>query len=291
MTIKKKIIKLLEKKAKELRNLTLDMCEIARTGHVTSSFSCVEILTTLYYGGVLRYDSKNPGWECRDRFILSKGQASPIYYVTLADCGFYPKTWLNTFCKKDGKFGVHLQSNVPGVEITSGSLGHGLGISAGIAYASKMDRVVKDHFLTFVLLGDGELHEGSVWESVMFAGHHRLNNLIAIVDRNGLCATDFTENCISLNPLKNKFESFGWDVQIVDGHSIRELLAAFKDVRAEKRNKPYVIIAETIKGKGSPCIENEILWHARAPVDDNVRIIRNEINNQNFNCRIYKDDN
>jgi len=218
----------LKLKSKELRSMTLDMCEDAGTGHLTSSFSCAEILALLYQGNILRYDPKNPQWEDRDRFILSKGQASPILYVTLADAGFFPKEWLKTFAKKDGKFGVHLQNTVPGVEVSTGSLGHGLGIAAGIALAAKLDR--KEH-LTFVLLGDGECHEGSNWESAMFAAHHHLNNLIVILDRNGQCTISYTENAVRLNPLEEKWKSFGWDVITINGHSFEEFLHALEGYR------------------------------------------------------------
>jgi len=190
----------LKKKANEIRNLILDMCVKGGTGHVTSSFSCTEILTALYYGGILRFDPKNPKWDQRDRFIMSKGQASVILYPILADLGFFPKKWLDTFCKENGKVGVHLQNDVPGVEITAGSLGMGFGIAVGMAMAAKMDR---EHWFTFALLGDGEEYEGSIWEAAMFASHHHLNNLIAIVDRNGQCATDFTENCVGIEPLED----------------------------------------------------------------------------------------
>ncbi|HOK57141.1 MAG TPA: transketolase, partial [bacterium] len=169
-----------EKKAKDLRKLVLDMCVKAGTGHVTSSFSCIEILVALYYGGILKYKVDNPKWEKRDRFILSKGQASPILYVILADLGFFPISACDKFCCADGMFGVHLQNDVPGVEITTGSLGHGLGIGAGMAYIAKKEK--RDWFV-FVLLGDGELYEGSIWESALFVSHHKLNNLVAIVDR------------------------------------------------------------------------------------------------------------
>lgn len=264
----------LEKKTLDLRKETLEMCFNAGTGHVTSSFSSAEIFSVLYYGGILKYDSKNPSWEDRDRFVLSKGQASPILYNTLADVGYFPKEWLSTFCQADGKFGVHLQNDVPGVEISSGSLGHGLGIAAGIALAGKMDK--KDYF-TFTLLGDGECYEGSVWESAMFAAHNNLNNLIAIIDRNWQCAVDFTEDCLRLNPLDKKWEAFGWEVKTVDGHSITQLYDALDGFRSRKTSKPYVIIAETIKGKGSEFIESKVMWHARAPNKKEIEIVRGEI--------------
>ena len=251
-----------EEKAKYLRRKVLEMCIKAGTGHVTSSFSTVEILVALYYGEILKYDPKNPKWEKRDRFILSKGQASPILYVILADLGFFPMSACDKFCCADGMFGVHLQNDVPGVEITTGSLGHGLGIGAGMAYIAKQEK--KDWFV-FVLLGDGELYEGSVWESALFVSHHKLNNLIAIVDRNWLCVTDFTENIVKLEPIEKKWESYGWETKRIDGHNFDEIFDALKDVKKRKSEKPLVIIANTIKGKGVSFMENKILWHGIAP--------------------------
>ena len=268
------ILEKLKMKSQHLRLMTLDMCKNAGTGHVTSSFSCAETLAVLYHGNIVRFDPKNPTWEDRDRFILSKGQASPILYVTLADLGFFPKEWLDTFGKKDGKFGVHLQNTVPGVEVSTGSLGHGLGIGAGIALAAKLD---KKDYITFVLLGDGECYEGSIWESALFAAHNNLNNLIVIVDRNGQCATAFTENAVRLNPLDEKWKSFGWDVKTIDGHSVEDFLDALEGFRSRKRDHPYVIIAETIKGKGSPLIESKVHWHARAPTHEEAQIIQRDI--------------
>jgi len=264
----------LENKAKYINNLTLDMCAQAGTGHVTSSFSCTDILVALYHGGILSYDPSNPKWESRDRFILSKGQASPLLYTVLADVGFFPKSELHRFCKADGKFGVHLQNDVPGVEITAGSLGHGLGIAAGMALAARTDR--RNH-LVFALLGDGECYEGSVWEAAMFAGHHRLNNLIAIVDRNWLCVTDFTENCVRLNPLDQKWAAFGWQVVSIDGHSFADIFSALKGVRSRQLNSPLVIIANTVKGKGISFMENEPLWHGMAPKDERAEMARVEL--------------
>ncbi|MCM8768596.1 MAG: transketolase [Candidatus Omnitrophica bacterium] len=258
----------LEHKAQLLRRTVLRMCIGAGTGHVTSSFSCVELLVALYYGGILRHDPKNPGWENRDRFILSKGQASPILYAVLCDRGFFPKTWLKTFCKKNGRFGVHLQHDVPGVEVTTGSLGYGLGIGAGMALAARLNR---QPFLIFVLLGDGECHEGSVWETAMFAGHQELNNLVAIVDRNWLCATDFTENCVRLNPLERKWRAFGWDVRSIDGHSFPHIFKALSGLRLRERNQPLAIIANTVKGKGIDFMENQPLWHGIAPQGKEAR--------------------
>lgn len=264
----------LENKANYMRNQVLDMCIRAGTGHVTSSFSCTEILVALYYGGILRYDVSNPKWEDRDRFILSKGQASPLLYAILADLGFFPESEIWKFCQADGIFGVHLQNDVPGVEITAGSLGCGLGIAAGIALAAKMNR--EDYF-TFVLLGDGECYEGSVWESAMFAGHYELNNLIAIVDRNWLCATDFTENIIRLAPLDEKWKSFGWKVVTVNGHSFEDILQPLDRFRSKQLNVPLVIIANTVKGKGVSFMENELFWHSVAPKGKQAEIAKIEL--------------
>lgn len=264
-----------EKKANNIRKQVLDMCVKAGTGHVTSSFSCTEILVALYYGGILRYDATNPQWKDRDRFVLSKGQASPVLYMVLADLGFFPKNACDKFCHSDGIFGVHLQCDVPGVEITTGSLGYGLGVAAGMALAARMDRQL---YMTFVLLGDGECQEGSIWESAMLAGHHGLNNLIAITDRNWLCATDFTENCVKLNPLDEKWKSFGWDVVSINGHSFKEIFSALDGYRSRKINKPLMIIANTVKGKGVPFMENHPLWHAVTPKGKEIDIAKNCLN-------------
>jgi transketolase len=263
----------LQNKADMLRLATLDLCVGAQKGHLTSAFSCAELLTALYYGKVLRYDPKKPKWEDRDRLFISKGHASPLLYSILKDLGFIPADYLEDFCKTD-KLGVHLQSNVPGVENTVGSLGHGLGVAAGMALGAKMDR--KDYY-SFVLLSDGECCEGSIWEAAMFAGHHRLNNLIAIVDRNYMTATDFTENSVGLTPLDKKFEAFGWEVKKIKGHSISEILSCFEGIRSFRRMTPFVIIADTVKGKGVNLSENKPAWHARVPKIEDAEVWRNEI--------------
>jgi len=240
----------------------LDMCIKAATGHVTSSMSCVEILVALYYGDIMRHDPKAPDWPDRDRIFLSKGQASQVLYTILADCGYFDPSTLNSFAQKGGKFGVHLQKDVPGVEITCGSLGQGFGIAAGVALGAKMDR---DLHLVFTILGDGECYEGSIWETAMFASHNRLNNLIAFVDRNYLSVTDFTENLIALEPMEDKWRSFGWNVFRIDGHSFEEILGALKGIRLRRFDRPLVIIADTIKGHGIDFMCNQPLWHGIAP--------------------------
>lgn len=270
-------IEKLKKKANYIRNQVLDMCVKAGTGHVNSSFSSVEILLALYYGDILRFDPRNPKWKERDRFFLSKGQASPLMYTILADLGFFPEDELTRFNQADGIFGVHLQDDVPGVEITSGSLGLGLGIAAGTALAAKMSREL---YMTFALLGDGECYEGSIWESAMFASHNRLNNLVAIVDRNHLCATDFTENILALEPLDKKWEACGWRVININGHSFKEILEALEGFRSRKSTQPLVIIADTRKGQGVEFMSDVPLWHSLAPKGQDAIDAKREINDK-----------
>ncbi len=265
----------LKDKANEIRNLIYDMCTKAGTGHISSAFSSAEIMTALFYD-IMRINPKDPAWEGRDRFILSKGQASVILYPVLADLGFFPKSELWKFNQKDGKFGVHLQYDVPGAELTSGSLGQGIGIATGIALAAKMNRQL--HFV-FSLLGDAELYEGSVWEAAMFASHNRLNNLVAIVDRNHLGATDFTETMVQLEPLADKWRAFGWDVEEIDGHSFEQLLPILDRVRSRNTTKPLCIIADTIKGKGISFMCFNPLWHAVCPKGDQIAVGKKEITN------------
>lgn len=248
----------LEVKAKELRVNVLDMCIEAETGHVTSSFSCVEILVALYYG-ILQKD---------DRLVISKGHCSPLVYTILADLKFIPEKDLETFARPGGKFGVHLQHSVEGVEITAGSLGQGLGIACGMAHVKKLN---KEQGTVYCLLGDGECYEGSVWEAAMFAAHHKLDNLVAIVDRNFLCVTDFTEDAVKLEPFSEKWKGFGWECMDVDGHSIDSVLGALKFTHYQK---PRVVIAKTIKGKGIPFMERIPLWHGIPPLGEDAERAR-----------------
>ncbi|UCC98614.1 MAG: transketolase [Phycisphaerales bacterium] len=256
------LTKELERKSHHIRKAMLQMCIDAGKGHVTSCFSCVDILIALYYGNLLRCDPQNPEWPERDRFILSKGQASPALYTILADLGFYDKSELKKFNKPGGMFAVHLQKDVPGVEITAGSLGQGYGVAAGIALGARMNMEL---YNVYALLGDGECYEGSIWETAMFAAHNRLNNLITVVDRNYLCVTDFTENLVALEPFEDKWRSFGFNVLRVDGHSFEQLLRALEPLRSRTSDKPTVVIAETVKGQGAESLCHQPLWHGRAP--------------------------
>jgi len=264
----------LKKKSYAIRKTLLEMCVAAATGHVTSSLSCIDILVALHHGGIMRLDPANPEWPERDRFILSKGQASPALYAILADMGFFPKEELTRFAQRGGAFGVHLQQNVPGVEITSGSLGQGFGLAAGLALGARMNRELH---LVFTMLGDGECYEGSIWETAMFAGHNRLNNLVAILDRNYLCVTDFTENLVELEPFEDKWLAFGWDVLRIDGHDFHSLLDALSGLRSRRSSKPLIIIADTTKGEGIESISNIPLWHGAAPTGELADICRTDL--------------
>ena len=264
----------LECKAASIRHQVLEMVVSANKGHIGGAFSCADILTALFYGGILRYRADDPKWEARDRFIMSKGHSGIALYAVLADLGFFPASVLNTFGRNETMLGGHPDRNIPGIEADTGSLGHGLGIGAGMALAAKLDN--RDYW-TVVLLGDGECYEGSVWEASLFAGHHRLNNLIAIVDRNGQCATDFTESCSGQEPLADKWMAFNWDVREVDGHSLEALMDLFQSLPDRESPRPLVVIAHTIKGRGVSFMERKVEWHHGIPKGEQLDRARGEI--------------
>ena len=252
----------LEQKAKWVRQQVLEMCLVAGAGHIAPAFSSTEIFVALYHGGFLRVDPKNPSWEDRDRFILSKGQACAALYAVLADLGFFPVDELKTYTSAGSRLGGHSESNIPGVEAFTGSLGHGLPMSVGIALTAKMDG--RD-YLSVALLGDGECQEGSIWEAAMLASHHKLDNLIILVDRNYLQATNLTEDAVSLEPFDRKWEAFGWEATIIDGHSFEQILTTLDDLKSRRSGKPKAVIAKTTKGKGVSYMENKPIWHYRIP--------------------------
>ncbi len=264
----------LSKKANWVRNKALEMAVKAGAGHIAPSFSCTDILVALYYANILKVNPKNPKWVNRDRFILSKGQAALALYPILADLGFFSLSELMTFSQDGSRLGGLAETDVPGVEALTGSLGHGLSIATGIALSAKIDN---KKYLCFALLGDGECHEGSVWEAAMFAGHHHLNNLIAIIDDNSLSATDFLKNYLDLAPLKEKWESFGWETKAVNGHSFEGLLSVLSKARLRNSDKPLAILASTTKGKGVSFMENKPIWHYRIPVGKELMIARKEL--------------
>ena len=233
--------------------------------------SCIDILSVLYSGKVMRFDPKNPSWDKRDYFILSKGHSGAALYATLAYAGFFPISDLEAYYQNGSKFPGHPSKGcVPGVEASTGSLGHGLGLGCGIATAGKR---------TFVLLSDGELDEGSTWEAILFAGARKLDNLIAIVDCNKLQAFGCTEDVLSLEPLEDKFKAFGWDTIRVDGNSIEALEKVFASDFMNSK-KPKVIIADTVKGKGVSFMENKLEWHYKSPSDEECNKATKELTDE-----------
>ena len=264
----------LVKLSHEVRKQTFEMVLKAGRGHLGGSLSCVEILVALYAGKIIRHDPQNPKWEQRDRFILSKGHANNSLYILLAYLGYYPRAEIPTFLADGSLLGMHTDYRLPGVEIVGGSLGHGLGVASGIALGAKMD---KRDYLTFVLLGDGESQEGSVWEAAMFSSQHKLNNLVAITDRNKLGSEDFTENTAGLEPLQDRWRTFGWDTVSINGHSFDEIFNAFEGVRERPSYKPLMVIAHTIKGKGISSLENTPYAHHTLPKGAEIEKARAEL--------------
>ena len=270
----------LEAKARWVRNKVLEMAVNAKSGHISTAYSQTELLVALYYGGILRYDAKNPKWQDRDRFIFSKGQGGLGLYPILADAGFFPLSELDIFAQKGSILGVHAEWNIPGIEVITGSLGHGLPVATGIAQVAKNDG--KKH-LTFCFLGDAELYEGSNWEACFFAAHQELNNLICIVDRNGQGVLGFTDrgnekkDGPKLNPLDDKFRAFGFEVRVIDGHSFEEIFDSLSDIRTRTNPKPLMIIANTKKGKGSSLMEDQRLWHYRVPSGSDLEAVSKEL--------------
>ncbi len=217
-----------------------------------------DILVALYYH-VLKYDPHNPKWPERDRFILSKGHGAIALCPVLADVGYFPVEKLATFNQLDSPFGMHPDRNkIPGVEMSTGSLGHGLSVAVGIALSARIDHA--SHRI-FCLMGDGEMDEGLIWEAAMSAAHYKLGNLVGIIDRNGLSLDGFTEDVMTLEPLLQKWKAFGWRAYEVDGHDMGALLDAFEKLPPTSDNKPTVIIARTVKGKGVSFMENTVDWH------------------------------
>ena len=247
--------------AKTLRRHVITSIGRAGSGHPGGSLSAADIVACLYFR-VLRHDPHNPHWPDRDRFVLSKGHAAPILYAALAETGYFPVEELLTLRRLDSRLQGHATLKAtPGVEMSSGSLGQGLSFGIGIALAGKLDQ--KD-YRVYVLLGDGECEEGQVWEAAMLAAHLGLDNLVAIVDNNGLQIDGTVQEILSLEPLADKWRAFGWDIIEVDGHDFHQLIAAFEQA-GQKVGKPTVIIAHTIKGKGVSFMEGNLDFHGRAP--------------------------
>lgn len=252
----------LKKKATHIRRKILNALTVAGSGHTGGSLDLVDIFTVLYFSH-LRHDPKNPQWEDRDKVVLSIGHTAPVLYATLAAAGYFPEVELLTLRKLGSRLQGHPSyvSKLPGLETCSGSLGQGLGVSLGMALAAKMDGKPNR---VFCVMGDGEQQEGSVWESAMAAAHYKLDNLCAIIDRNRLQIDGHTEQVMGIDPLRDKWMAFGWHVLEIDGHDFEQIQLALRqaDLMSER---PTVIIANTVMGKGVPSIENNNQWHGKVP--------------------------
>ncbi len=256
-----KLIKRLNSIAKQVREDIVRTSFLSKSAHIAASLSAVDILVALYFE-ILNVNSDDPFSSDRDRFILSKGHACLGLYATLKRAGFINQVQLESFCRDGGCLGGHPElGRIAGLEASTGSLGHGLSIGEGMALSSKHD---KKKNKVFVLLGDGECNEGTVWEAAMSSSHFKLDNICAIIDYNKLQATGKTQDVMSLEPLKSKWHAFGWEVKEINGHRMNEIVATLK--RAPfKKNKPSLVIAHTIKGKGISFMENKLIWHYRPP--------------------------
>lgn len=250
-----KKIKDLEKIANDLRKEIITMAYYGKNAHISSSLCIVDIITALYWN-TMKINPKNPKDKKRDRFVLSKGHAVSALYAALAHKGYFPKKLLKTYGKENSRLSGHPElDSVPGIEVSTGSLGHGLPIAVGMALAGKID---KEKYKVFCLISDAECNEGSVWESFLFAPHHNLNNLIVMVDYNGFQALGKTKDVLNLTSLKEKLDSFGWNTLQIDGNSMKSVVKALEN---NDKHKPTAIIFNTVAGKGISFIENRLEWH------------------------------
>ncbi len=257
-------IKSLEDRSKVIRRHVIRMLAKAGSGHPGSSLSTVDLLVALFYSK-LRHNPRQPAWLDRDRFVMSKGHACPALYATLAETGYFGIDKLDTL----RQFGSMLQGHpcmktTPGIEISGGSLGQGLSVGLGISLAAKLD---KKDYRTYVMLGDGEIEEGQVWEAAMAASHYKADNLCAIIDQNGLQIDGFIHEVMSSHPIPDKWRGFGWHVIETNGHDFPAILAAYNEAEAVK-GRPTVIVAKTVKGKGVSFMENQVDWHGKAPTKE-----------------------
>lgn len=251
----------LSSKAAEIRRSIVKMITAAKSGHPGGSLSAADILAVLYFH-TMRHDPKNPTWENRDRFIISKGHAGPVLYSTLAEAGYFPKDELMTFRKLNSRIQGHPDmKKIPGIDFSTGSLGQGMPVGVGMALAGKLD---EKPYRVFVMIGDGESQEGSIWEASMAASHYKLDNLTVILDHNGLQIDGPNDKVMKINPVEDKWKAFGWNVLVIDGHDLEQIIDAL-DAKNIVPGKPTMIIAKTIKGKGVSFMENEAGWHGKAP--------------------------
>lgn len=256
-------IKALQHKATAIRISIVQSLAAAGSGHTGGSLGLADIFTTLYFN-VMNHKPDCPDWEDRDRLVLSIGHVAPVLYATLAHCGYFPIEELLTLRKLNSRLQGHpgKDHGLPGIEVSSGSLGQGLSVATGMALAAKMD---KKSYRIFSIHGDGELQEGAIWEAAMAAAHHKLNNLLAIVDRNQCQIDGYTHQVMEIEPLKDKWKSFGWNVLECDGNNINTILDTFSKLQNQITAQPTVIIAHTLMGKGIKQIENNYRWHGKVP--------------------------
>ena len=258
-----------------LRLRVLDMINRAGSSHIGTAFSMIELLVVLYWQA-LRVDPGQPDWPDRDRFVLSKGHGCAGLYAVLAERGFFPDQWLDSYYQNGARLAGHAtHSGVPGIELSTGSLGHGLSVATGMALAAQRDG---RPWRSFVLLSDGECDEGSTWEPMLFAPHHRLDNLIAIVDYNKIQSLGMVTEVIDLEPFADKWRACGWAVREIDGHDLLAVSDALAAVPF-RPGRPSCVVAHTVKGKGVSFMENELLWHYRSPQGDEYAAARKELQN------------
>jgi transketolase len=264
----------LQEKARQLRLEVLEVTTKVASGHVSSSYSAVEILTALYFGGVLRYRPDQPNWPERDRFILSKGHAAPIFYTVLANAGYFDRAELEGLRTVNRRAEGHpVQSKLPGIETTSGSLGKGISVGIGHALAGRLSKL---NYHIYVLLGDGECQEGQIWEAAMSAAHFKIDNLTAIVDYNKYQESGPVSREMALEPFADKWRAFGWRVAEVDGHDIQALIKTLTAAR-EVKGQPAVVIAHTVKGKGVSFVEADYTFHGKALSPQQAEKAREEL--------------
>jgi transketolase len=256
-------VKELEEKAKQIRRLIIQMLVKAGSGHPGGSLSATDLITVLFFT-LLKHNPKDPAWPDRDRFHMSKGHCAPLWYAVLAESGYFPKDKLMTLRQLGSILQGHPDRRTPGIDVASGSLGQGLSVGLGMSLAAKID---KKDYRVYVLLGDGEIQEGNIWEAAMAISHYKCDQLCAILDCNGFQIDGKTKDIMNLEPIVAKWQAFGWHTVEIDGHNIKQILAAYQEAK-ETKGKPSIIIAHTIKGKGVSFMENVLDFHGRAPTKE-----------------------
>ena len=268
-----KKIKELEEKAKVIRRHIVEMIGRCGSGHPGGSLSAADIITVIYFH-ILKHDPGNPKWENRDRFVLSKGHAAPVLYAALAEAGYFPKSYLKTLRQIGSSLQGHVDMlSLPGIEMSTGSLGQGLSAANGMALAARLE---KRSYRVYAIIGDGESQEGQIWEAAMTAAHYKLDNVCAIVDHNKLQIDGKVGEVKNVEPLKEKWEAFGWKAIELDGHDMAQILDGFEKAKAAK-GMPVVIIAHTVKGKGVSFMENQVEWHGKAPKKEQMELALKEL--------------